>query len=82
MKNNRKGGQEMTYNYNRLRGKIAEICGTKSEFAKRLGIASATLYAKLHNQTDFTQSEICKSCEILGIDFTDVPRYFFTYDVA
>ena len=77
MKNAGKEGRKVTHNYNRLIGKIAEVCGTRAEFAKRLDMAAGTLTNKLAGRTDFTQGEIDAACELLGINKRDIPAYFF-----
>ncbi len=78
MKIQGKGVERMTRNYNRLIGKIAEVCRTRAKYAEQLGIAEGTLTNKLAGRTDFTQSEIDKSCEILNINKIDIPVYFFS----
>jgi transcriptional regulator with XRE-family HTH domain len=69
------------YNYSKLRGKIAEVCGTQDKFAEQLNVAARTLSQKLHNMTDFKQSEIEKAVELLGIPMEDISLYFFTHEV-
>ena len=66
------------FDYSKLRGRIREILGTQSMFAKLLGISEATLSKKLNNETDFTQSEMNKSCELLKFESSEIPAYFFT----
>ena len=63
------------YDYSKLNGKIAEVCGTKSAFAQKLGISLASLSNKLQGKTDFSQEQILKSLEILDID--NANDYFF-----
>lgn len=67
----------MRYNYQKLRGKIKEICETQDIFAKRLGIGRVSLSQRLNNQLEFTQDEIFKTCDILHISKEDIPVYFF-----
>lgn len=71
----------MEWNYQKLRGKIKEICGTQDNFAEKLGINRVSLSQRLNNLLEFTQKEIYKSCEILGIELADIPEYFFTLKV-
>ena len=71
----------MNWEYNKLRGKIKETCGTQNRFAGRLGIGRVSLSQRLNNQLEFSQDEIFKSCDILGIDVSDIPTYFFTRKV-
>lgn len=67
----------MKWNYAKLRGKIKEVCGTQDIFAEQLGIGRVSLSQRLNNQLEFTQEEMYKSCEVLGIKFEDIPLYFF-----
>ena len=64
------------YNLNKLNGRIVEICGTKQEFAKRMGTSKATISKKLSNQIPFTQCEISRACEILKILPAEIGLYF------
>lgn len=69
------------FDYSKLKGKIKEVFGTQSAFAKAMGLSGVSLSSKLNNLTDFTQSEINKACELLGISFEFIPVYFFTEKV-
>lgn len=71
----------MTWDYNKLRGKIKEVSGTQDEFAKKLGIGRVSLSQRLNNQLEFSQDEIFKACRILAIENEDIPLYFFTQKV-
>lgn len=71
----------MKWNYQKLRGKIKEICGTQDVFSERIGIGRVSLSQRLNNQLEFTQEEIYKSCEVLGIPIADVSAFFFTLEV-
>ena len=72
---------ELKWKYDKLRGKIKEICGTQDSFAEKLGIGRVSLSQRLNNQLEFSQDEIFKSCEILSIDLSDITAYFFTQNV-
>ncbi|MCI8355154.1 MAG: DUF739 family protein [Lachnospiraceae bacterium] len=71
----------MSYDYRKLRGRIKEICGTQDSFASKLGIGRVSLSQRLNNQLEFSQSEMLRSCEILGINQEDIPIYFFNAKV-
>jgi len=71
----------MTLNYNPLRGKIREVVGTEKAFAKAVGISRASLYSKMNMTTEFTTSEIMRSCEVLGIPKEEIWKYFFAQNV-
>lgn len=66
------------WDYSKLRGRIREKCGTQDQYAKALGIGRVSLSQRLNNQLEFSQDEIFKTCEILEIDQSEIPVYFFT----
>lgn len=68
----------MKYNYSRLLGKIKENYGTQENFAKALGIGRVSLSQRLNSKLEFSQNEINKSIELLGLDPLDIPAYFFS----
>lgn len=68
----------MAYDYRKLRGRIKEKCGTQDIFAEKIGIGRVTLSQRLNNQSEFSQDEIYKSCDVLEINKEDIPIYFFT----
>lgn len=67
----------MAYDYSKLMGKIVEVFGTQCAFAKAMGMAEKTLSHKLNNKAHFTQDEITKGAELLGIEAEKIPTYFF-----
>lgn len=71
----------MAFEYGKLIGRIIEVCGTRVEFAKRMGLSERTISMKLNGKIDWKQSEILKAVEILGIDDSEVQEYFFTLKV-
>ncbi len=71
----------MAFNYNKLRGKIKEMCGTQKKFAKLLGISRTSLSQRLNNTLNFSNTEILRACEILNININDIPSYFFNSEV-
>ena len=68
----------MSFYYAKLRGRIKEICNTNEEFAKQMGLSIVTISAKLNNKSQWTQPEIIKAVDVLGIESADIPAYFFT----
>ena len=72
----RKAGK-CTFSYNKLLGKIKEIYGTQEEFAMALGIGRVSLSQRLNNKLDFSQSEVYRSCRLLGIPQDKISSYFF-----
>ena len=71
---------EMAYDYARLRGRITEICGSVTEFARQMPLSRRAITAKLACKTEWTQTEIGRACQILGINAKDIPAYFFAVD--
>ena len=69
------------YDYNKLNGRIVEVCGTRKEFAKRMGFSERTLSLKLNNKVSWKQPEIMKAIQVLGLEETDIQEYFFTLKV-
>ena len=67
----------MSVYYAKLRGRIKEICNTNEEFAKQMGLSNVTISAKLNNKSQWTQPEIIKAVDVLGIESPDIPAYFF-----
>lgn len=71
----------MAYEYNKLIGRIVEVCGTRTEFAKRMGFSERTLSLKLNNKVPWKQPEIMKAIQVLGLEEADIQEYFFTIKV-
>mgnify|MGYP002522641819 CR=1 FL=1 len=69
------------FDYSFLLGKIKERCGTHAEFAAKMHLSERTISQKLNQKVDFSQSEIKKASEILGIDDANIQLYFFTLKV-
>ena len=67
----------MAYDYRKLRGRIREVCGTETKFANQLGIIRVSLSKRLNCELEFSQDEIRRSCEILGIEPSCISSYFF-----
>lgn len=73
--------ERVIFDYSKLQGRIKEKLGTQREFAKALGISEGSMVSKLKCDTYFTQREIERSKEILGIDPGKISVYFFTEKV-
>lgn len=71
----------MAYNYSKLKGKIKEVYNTQNNFAKALGIGRTSVSQRLNNHSEFTQNEIYKTCQLLGIGLDKLDEYFFNYKV-
>lgn len=70
-----------TFDYQKLRGKIREVCHTEGTFATIIGVGRVTLSERLNNKSEFSQREIWNACRILGLRAGDIPLYFFTKEV-
>lgn len=65
------------FNYCKLEGKIKEVFDTQSKFALAMNVSNVTISQKLNNKSEWTQSEIEKASELLGISKDEIPAYFF-----
>ena len=68
----------MSFNYNKLRGKITEVFGTQSCFAVAMGWSERTLSLKLNGERAWKQPDICKAIQLLYLDKENIAEYFFT----
>lgn len=71
----------MTFNYSKLRGRIREVFGTQDRFAEAMGRSDTSISQKLNNKSEWTQKEINRAVEVLGIDDVDISAYFFAQKV-
>lgn len=67
------------YDYNKLKGRIQEVCITRAEFAKAIGISEASLSLRLNNRREWTQDEMLKAAEVLRFDMSELKEYFFVH---
>ncbi len=67
----------MVYDYSKLNGKIVEVCGTQSNFARMMGLSERTMSLKLNNKIVFKQDEIMKATKILNLSISEIQNYFF-----
>lgn len=71
----------MGFDYSKLKGKIAEVFQTQGRFAEALSIGRVSLSQRLNNKSDFSQSEMMKSAELLNLPKDQIPVYFFADNV-
>ena len=71
----------MSFNYSRLRGKIVEMFGTQSKFATAMGWSERTLTLKMNGVRSWKQPDICRAVELLRLEESDIPKYFFAAEV-
>lgn len=69
------------FNYQKLKGRIIEKLETNGKFAELMDWSRPTLSRKLSGESEWTQSEIIKACEILEIELTEFNLYFFAVKV-
>ena len=74
-----KGGK--TLDYSALRGKIYEVFGSVKRFAEAMELSYVTILKKLAGANFWTQGEILKAADLLGIKRKDIIKYFFTPNV-
>lgn len=63
--------------YNKLKGRIVEICGTQNVFCEKMGWNTARLSTRMHGVAKWTQPDIIKACEVLHIPKEEIHIYFF-----
>lgn len=68
----------MKYDYSKLKGRIVEMFGTRTVFAKKLEISEGALSLRLSGKMSFSQPEIEKAAEILNLTKEEIGLYFFT----
>ena len=67
----------MPYTYNKLKGKIVEVFGNQNNFASKLGVSEVSVSRKLNRKTEFSQSDIERWSNLLGIETSEYGDYFF-----
>lgn len=67
----------MAYDYSKLSGRIAEICGTQTRFSQLMGWSERTTSMKMNCKVDWKKGEILKACSVLHISVKEIPIYFF-----
>ena len=68
----------MPMDYSKLLGRIIERFGTRSAFAKAMGLKCEALSRRLNNKADFKTEEYIRACELLDISPKEISIYFFT----
>ena len=70
--------EKLEFDYSKLCGRIIEMCGNRKKFAKEINVSPTTLSLKLNNRVYFSQTEIHRAIQVLGIEPGYVDQYFFT----
>lgn len=68
----------MMFNYNLLNNRIAQVCGSQQEFARRLGISFEELQERLISESGLYTDDIKKGISILSIPINEAEIYFFS----
>lgn len=66
------------FDFSELLGRIIVKYGTRTAFAKAMGMKDTVLSGRLLSKTYFTPDETLKACELLGIPLNEIPRFFYT----
>ncbi len=77
-KPNKQRGDELNYDYSKLKGLIREKCGTHAKYAELLGVSTTTLAQRLGNYQPFTQKEIEITKEKFNLTTEELVAVFFT----
>ncbi|MBS6280273.1 MAG: DUF739 family protein [Lachnospiraceae bacterium] len=71
----------MSFNYNKLKGRIIEVFGSQAEFAKAMKWSERTLSLKLNGKIAWKQTDIVSAVKLLNLTDSDIKEYFFTLEV-
>ena len=74
---NVEGGENVSFEYRKLRGKIIEKYVTYGKFAEAINTSVVTVSNKLRGVTQFSQDDIVLWCETLEIPISESGTYFF-----
>lgn len=77
--NQNTGGDNLGFNYNKLRGRIVEIYGSQRNFSDKIGLSEQSITAKLNGRSDFSQEDILSWCNALNLQKSDIGKYFFNH---
>ena len=69
---------DIRFDTSKLRGRIFEKYKTLKDFAKDLGLNSATTCNKVNGDTPWKSTEIYRATELLSISQNELGLYFFT----
>lgn len=69
---------EPKYDYSKLRGRIKEKCGTEGTFAREIRRSHNYLTNVFQGKSYFSQKDIDRGSEVLGIIPNEIGVYFFT----
>ena len=67
-----------SFDYSKLSGKIIEVCGSWRAFSARMNLSEPTISKKKNGKIEWTQCEMSNACDVLGIEKSEIPSYFFS----
>lgn len=71
----------MSFDYQRLKGKIVEKYNKQSDFARAMQMSERTLSLKMNGRVAWKQTEIMKAIKLLDLKDSDIQPYFFVIKV-
>ena len=71
----------MSFNYDKLRGRIIEKFGSQTAFVKAFGVSENTFSLKMNNKVRFSTDDITRITKMLDISENEIGAYFFTPNV-
>lgn len=71
----------MSFDYSKLLGRIVTKYGTQYNFSIAMGLSERSISLKLNGKVPWRDVEISKAIELLELDASDIPEYFFTVKV-
>lgn len=66
----------MSFDYQRLKGKIVEKYNKQSDFARAMQMSERTLSLKMNGKVAWKQTEIMKAIKLLDLKASDIQPYF------
>ena len=61
---------------NKLKGRIRELGETYRTIGDKIGIGANTLSNKINGYSAFNVDEAVKLCNVLNIDYSEIPIFF------
>lgn len=74
-------GDSVRHDYTKLRKAITNNFGKQCVFAAAMGLSERSVSLKLNDIRCWTQIEMKRFCDLLNIPYTEIPSYFFVFDV-
>lgn len=74
--------EKIVFDYSKLRGRIIEKFDTQGKFAAVNQLSDRSMSLKLNNGIGISQDEILRWCDLLDIDTSEIPVYFFNQKVS